>query len=50
MKIVYLLAVTVTLLSVAATLRLELTEKEPGVSLVFETSGKHTFYAISSGK
>jgi hypothetical protein len=38
------------LLAATASLRLEITEKDPAVSLVFETSGKHTFYAISSGK
>lgn len=38
------------LLVATASLRLELTEQDPAVSLVFETSGKHTFYVISSGK
>ena len=44
------LAVAALLITTAASLRLELTEEEPAVSLVFETSGKHTFYVISSGK
>ncbi len=38
------------LLAIATTaIRLQLTPDNPSVQLVFETSGKHTFYAVSSG-
>jgi hypothetical protein len=44
------LLLTALLLVAASTMRLELTERDPVASLVFETNGKHTFYAMSSGK
>lgn len=44
------LALTASLLITASPLRLALTERDPAASLGFETNGKHTFYAMSSGK
>jgi hypothetical protein len=36
--------------TIATSIRLDLTADNPSVQLVFETTGKHTFYAVSSGQ
>lgn len=50
MKYSHIIALLALLFTLTPALRIDLTDDEPSSSLVFETSGKHTFYAVSSGK
>lgn len=44
------LALLALLCSAASAMRFTLRETDPSIGLTFQTNGKHTFYAMSSGK
>jgi hypothetical protein len=50
MKMLCIVIAASLIFTFASALGFELTEKEPVLTFTFDTSGKHTFYAISSGK